>query len=450
MGAINVSLLRTEIAELKAGKLDHRLREVAAIPLIDPSLHSALSKAIDDGLLLLPPAPEFSDSDDEQIGDEEDGDATDAKETGDIQVEEEEEEDGAAYADGKGAAAGGGVASGEEQEGEGDNEVQAWKLLGEESQQPGGEQILVGTQRRGHQRSDRNWEGATIPTSGAASSKSKDGTCQRTEGVAEANGLTLSVMKPPEDDTSDSFAAQNEPQVKSNGSPLRDRPPILSGGGSRVAPAAPPPTQPPPSSHRADSGLVGGSEGRIDSDRFDGIEDGSRVEDDRGHGGIDEGKVDTGSEILRVADAAVPSFIQEMESVKYKPGGDDPGGETNGKEATKGKRGRKRPRVAQSASSHTSPRLRRPQPRRQDEIPGTGEGDEDGEAKKDRDRDPDDTDTGKRESARDSVEVEHFRRIALEVWDRVSYPVYKWERNVGAPTRWPQYILILSVFSVIC
>ncbi|CAN0425419.1 unnamed protein product, partial [Ectocarpus sp. 8 AP-2014] len=59
-----ISLLQAEIGEIKAGKHDHRLREVAATPVPDPNLHSALTSAVEGGLQL-PAAPRLSDSDSE-------------------------------------------------------------------------------------------------------------------------------------------------------------------------------------------------------------------------------------------------------------------------------------------------------------------------------------------------------------------------------------------------
>ncbi|CAM9273956.1 unnamed protein product, partial [Scytosiphon promiscuus] len=59
-----ISLLQTEISEIKAGKHDDRLREVASRPVPDPALHSALSGAVEGGLPL-PAAPRLSEGESE-------------------------------------------------------------------------------------------------------------------------------------------------------------------------------------------------------------------------------------------------------------------------------------------------------------------------------------------------------------------------------------------------
>lgn len=414
----NNSLLRTEIDDLKAGKLDHCLREVVATPLIDPKLHLALSKAIDGGLLL-PPPPNLSDSESEgeregqEGGEDEEEEEEEDKETGKIAQGKEEEEDEAAYTDGKGAAAGGGMASGEEQKGDNDNEKVVGEINGGVSRQPCDKR---GSDGAPHPRDgNRNSDGdeateltatATVKTSGIEN----DRTPPHTERMTEVNGLTLSVTKPSICDNQGSSVTQNGTSARSDGSPLRDRPPVLSGGGSRVAPAAPPPQPPPPPfSECAKSGLTGDSDGRNGGIGVDEGKDGSREQD--------EGSPE--SAMRHVAGGAAAIVVPEMKSAKKKPGGDDPGSEVGGKEGDNqhsSKLGRKRGRAKDSESCATSPRHRISRPRRRDEEESA---DDEGNGGGDKKRATNETETVKKERG-DSFDEEQFRRIALEVWDRVS------------------------------
>lgn len=411
------SLLRTEIDDLKAGKLDHCLREIVATPLIDPKLHLALSKAIDGGLLL-PPPPNLSDSESEgEIEGQEKGEdeEKEEREKGEI-AEGKEEEDEAAYTDGKGAAAGGGMPSGEEQNGDNDDEKVVGEINGGVSRQPYDKCGSDGApyRRDGNRESDRNDETElTIIATSKTSDIENDRTPPHTERTTEVNGLILSATKPLVGDNQGSSVTQNGTSARSDGSPLRDRPPILSGGGSRVAPAAPPP-QPTsqPSSECAKGVLTGDSGGKNGGVGVDEGKDGGR---EKYEGSLESAR-------RHVAGGAAAIVIPEMKSAKKKPGGDDFGSEVGGKEGDNqesSKLGRKRGRASNSEFGATSPRHRMSRPRRRDGEESADEGNG-GEDKK---WATDETETVKKERG-DSFDEEQFRRIALEVWDRVSSLFY--------------------------
>lgn len=371
---------------------------------------------------MLPPPPNLSDSESEgeregqEEGEDDEEEGEEDRETGKI-AEGKEEEDEAAYTDGKGAAAGGGMPSGEEQKGDNDDEKVVGEINGGVSRQPYDKRGSDGAPypRGGNRESDR--DDATELTATATSKTSdieNDRTPPHTERMTEVNGLTLSTTKPLVGDNQGSSVTQNGTSTRSDGSPLRDRPPILSGGGSRVAPAAPPPQPTSQSSSECAKGVLTG-----DSD------------DKNGGVGVDEGK-DGGREKeegslesarRHVAGGAAAIVIPEMKSAKKKPGGDDLGGEVGGKEGDNqesSKLGRKRGRASDSESCATSHRQRLSRPRRRD---GEESADDEGNGGGDKKRATDETETVKKERG-DSFDEEQFRRIALEVWDRVSSLFY--------------------------
>lgn len=433
------SLLRKEIDELRAGKHDHRLREVVATPLVDPSLHSVLVKTVDGGLGL-PPAPSISDSEGE--------------------VESEGEDDGAANADDEGAADDGTTSGGEREADQGgvkeeqpkQQEVEisvvedsgagaAGRGKAPKKKQGNGELCLGDAVHRrsgsGLQDSSSTAAGsAETPTPAAArkSTSSKRGDrCPRSPAAAEQRTKSNGRVVAP--DKSKTRAVENGRVLGDPGGagcagshalPLRDRPPLLSGGGSRVPPAAPPPDRTPstPSLSASPSSSNHGANGDRDSTRSDG----------RGRGSGGAG-ADCGSSSGAGGGGAAASAGGDLSRPKLakKSGKGGGGGETNGQEkdsgshgnATQvaaaesgGRSGRKRPRAEGDGNVEKAARDRKPKSR--EERPVGGKEGEDGGERGGGVTGREDSEAAKKERG-ESRDGEHFRRIALEVWDRVSF-----------------------------
>ncbi|CAN0567001.1 unnamed protein product, partial [Ectocarpus sp. 12 AP-2014] len=181
----------------------------------------------------------------------------------------------------------------------------------------------------------------------------------------------------------------------SHDSPLRDRPPILSGGGSASIRSA------------SASGAADDS-------------DGSGSGDERkatGGGGVDRGSSNDSA-----GGAAATPAVGTPGSKPGKKKSGTGGGRANQQgedteSSASSKRGRKRPRVVGDGSTEQSARDRRPRSR------GTeGEEQEEEEEKKEKGdgkRGENGLEDEQRKERADSVDAAHFRRIALEVWDRV-------------------------------
>eukprot|EP00904_Undaria_pinnatifida_P001297 jgi/Undpi1/11168/HiC_scaffold_30.g13466.m1 len=461
------SLLRSEILDLKAGKLDHRLREVAATPLVDPGLHSVLSEAVDGGLQL-PSAPTFSDSEEEQEdeGPCEDQEQVEKEERGEQAVEKEEggggkergqEEGGIGRAGFGGAIGGVGVEEGVESERKegGDDAMLAEQEGGR--RQRGGNLDSNGSRCRGSVGEDLPSVGRNAPSvvqgppsvgqdppsvgqsppsvedppekpakptarlkppnrTGNRIACSSDERQTEANGSARCAGATTSNSNTKNNENSgdntnsknnnsssnvkDETESHNGTPGDSHASPLRDRPPIPSGDGSRLVPPAPPPipthsTPPAP----------GGVGGRRDVSTTDdaGVAGGG--------GGADRSSCSGAGGGVVVAASVTPA--PELGNTSETGGS---GGCVSGKEENSGsasKRGRKRPRAGGDSPAEKTDRERTPL--------STGEGGKRGEVGGGIEENgvKSGGDVVKRDRA-DSVDAEHFRRIAMEVWDRVS------------------------------
>lgn len=411
------SLLRTEIDELKAGKHDHRLREVVANPL-DPRLHAVLAKDVDGGLEL-PLPPRLSDSEDD--GDENTSNGGHA---------DDESVHGGVSDLGAADAADGRKEKGERKQQEVEEaELQVVDVEKKERLAPSvGNGGKKGSEKvTSEDEKPEELAGSTTPCTNQETRAAAQADATPTRQSSKGNGTPLPAAPTnkkggasgPDDpgggDGENAVAAgpptpnRSKRDLRTHASPLRDRPPVLSGGGSRVAPAPPAPdpniTTPSPttpsSNHHARRGSggkpVGESSGK-----------GERRGRDRGNGS------GTGSAAAAAA-AAIAAVATEV--TQGKSGGDggtpnkqeeDGLGGTGGDSAVAaaaggGRSGRKRPRAGGSGAMDKA-RDRRPPSERRDKPDHTEV----------------DSESVKEDQSETSSEGDHFRRIALEVWDRVS------------------------------
>lgn len=480
------SLLRTEIGQIKAGKLDHRLREVAATPLVDPGLHSALSDAVRGGLSL-PPAPSLSDS---EVEDGEDDDEGHKNKDGDGKGDERENIGGVGVDDE--GEAGGSVALSsiapavqagavvpvaepkEDTRGTNEQMRQAEEkrencIVKDTEKTPGlqksGDTIKVpptpadGSANAAVQQKESTpttsneiqKEADPTPTAPSPPSSPRDEQPPKVNGCLKTMAAAAGTTAVSENENtygettknnslrtdSTCASAQNGALSDSHTSPIRDRPPILSGGGARVAPAAPPPFSAfstPSSKHRGTGAAtpvgVGGGKGR---DAQDGNNDRAGGDKKSSSSARDSAMASAGNHASHVPK------IEKNSRSGFRIGtaggtGSRGGGDGKEKESVSGsKRGKKRPRVVKhgSAEKDKSARDRRPRTRIEGGGDDCDEDDEEEEEEEDVAVEQEQRNDGKEDKGvkgkgvevqrdkPDSTDAEHFRRTALEVWDRV-------------------------------
>lgn len=436
--------MRAEIDELKAGKHDHRLREVVANPL-DPDLHAVLAKGIDGGLLL-PPAPALSDSDGECAEDEDshsNAGSTDEVVTSDFGAVSKGTPPATSAQGAKGAAADRRDKRTDSSEAEGDVELQV--VVDVDGQKE--EDVLVVPVGGGEdsKKKEKTTEGGKgeRPKRGCTGDESRTGTPHRTKESRAVGATPPSESVKPNRDSSkrnggsavastptstkarnclrDDFGGAEKAVVagaevslptnnhhrRTHASPLRDRPPIHPGGTANANRSAAPNTVAPPSSkHHPTSKASDENGGTRKSERGDrdsrsnGNNNSNSIGGDSGDGGdgIVVGSGVPGSPALRrdgksSGDAAGVNGQEEETGAGKNSGG--------------GRVGRKRPRSEGGAGAEKS-RDRRPRSSRRDG--GDGGTDEDEEESSDK--------AGERPVP--NRDLEHFRRIALEVWERVN------------------------------
>lgn len=226
--------------------------------------------------------------------------------------------------------------------------------------------------------------------------------------VAPASGSKKCSCEPVEaDDAAQGEVEANNSPKKKHGerdqqhgalaSPLRDRPPTTLECDTRSYSAPPsldPSTPPPAPSPRSSKDRTGGSM------RVDGKCKGRREH---------EGRYGTGKEAGAAAPAPVPSSLKHTKSGHGKGGvnGREEAKPGSGKGAPVARNGRKRPRTSSSTPDKT--RDRKPPSKPRDKGDGDGAEPRKEELKQGASR-----------------EGEQFRRIALEVWDRVSKRCHFW------------------------
>lgn len=433
------SLLRAEIDELKAGKHDHRLREVVANPL-DPRLHAVLAKAVDSGLSL-PTAPTLSDSD------EEEAEGNDTSNSG-----SSEEDNAGIPAAAKAPATPqledsafgkrGERRKGKEEVRAEDDEVQVvvdvelqndkGLSVGGKSHKTNVKEVAAENGEKSNRSGGAGGDDPQLERSGPLKSVGQHGRQQTrvveqaeatptpTRGSSKCNGVSTT---PPTsasskekagssgDDPGGGGSAEEEtPGVlptagnrRTNAAPLRDRPPILSGEAKDPQTPNPAPCTLSSSFSKHHPSSKVGDENSCTSGK--GEREGGRESRNNGDG-------------PRSCSPAVPAVtaVGHVSPISNK-GQPRDSADANKKEddgsevkSTGGgaRTGRKRPRTEAGITPEKS-RDRRPSSGRRDEREGGAEDDDVAPSKAEEERSPS-----------NGSDRQHFRRIALEVWDRVN------------------------------